>query len=72
MALPAAYKDPVAVSPPYVCRALPLALYVLRKIIYVQLCRATRLEESITVSYKVIKQNFLINHALLFPLSPKN
>jgi hypothetical protein len=38
MSLPAAYKDPVIVSPPYVCRSLPLAL--LRKIIYVQLRRA--------------------------------
>jgi hypothetical protein len=37
MSLPAAYKDSVIVSPPYVCRSLPLALYVLRKIIYVQL-----------------------------------
>jgi hypothetical protein len=40
MLLPAAYKNPVIVSPPYVCRSLPLALYVLRKIIYVQLRRA--------------------------------
>jgi hypothetical protein len=50
MSLPAAYKDPVSVSPPYVCRSLPLSLHVLRKIIYVQLCRE-REHNSLIQSY---------------------
>jgi hypothetical protein len=51
MSLPAAYKDPVTVSPPYVCRALPLALYVLRKIIYVLLCRAREHNSSMNIVF---------------------